>query len=155
MSRLVAVLTCAIWACGGPRGPQEASGDGGRPDGGVALQEPTADASRPDTGPVGIILRGRPDASADQLDAGADQVDAGQLDAGQLDAGALACEPGFLDCDGLSSNGCEWDGCAMVVFLNLRACGMCGDVELCGCGPLVSKRELCALDCNGMGDGVP
>jgi hypothetical protein len=43
----------------------------------------------------------------------------------------------------------------MVVFLNLTACGQCGAVELCGCGPLVMNRNACNIDCNGMGSGVP
>jgi hypothetical protein len=144
-------------------GPTE--GDGGQLDAGQVIDGGQRDAGKFGT-LAGLVGYGRDGGKPGQLDAG-QVIDGGQLDAGQvidggqldaagpLDAGPLVCESGFYDCDGDRANGCEWDGCAMVVFLNLRACGMCGGVELCGCGPGITKRDTCDIDCNGMGDGVP
>ena len=161
----VMVAIVALGGCIGGSSPAVGPGDA------AADQGPT----QGDGGARGLLMI----VSAAHLDGGADQdaETSNELDAtiapvdaetptiapvdaetaNELDAtiAPLVCEAGFYDCDGTSSNGCEWDGCAMVIYLNLTACGMCGGVEVCGCGPSVMNRVPCDIDCDGKGAGAP
>jgi hypothetical protein len=116
------------------------------PDAGPDAAQVLGDAAAPrlaDGGPGAVLVAPGPD-----RDAGPGR-DADQPDAAQVGDGGAGCSVGWYDCD--DSPGCEWDACLMVPFLNSVGCGSCGGVEVCGCGPSVTKNraERCQVDCPG------
>src|SRR5262245_37279460 len=76
----------------------------------------------------------------------------GATGAGGGDAGALSCPPGFADCDGDPSNGCE--GALSTSADNCGACGVkcqvaAHEAPLCSAGACIRVCDTGFADCNG------
>jgi hypothetical protein len=76
----------------------------------------------------------------------------GATGAGGGDAGALSCPPGFADCDGDPTNGCEG-----ALSTSAESCGACGvmcraadhEAPLCSAGACIRVCDAGFADCNG------